>query len=229
MTYENDEKKITSEMIIDMLRHAGHVLHRLPENGGARARVLDLLDGESCSQKVLTEALGIQPGSASELLGKMEAEGLIVRTPLPSDRRGMRVSLTEKGLEQLNRQGASPADTWLSCFTDEEKAALAGYLKRLLDYWHESLLPPRPHRGERPFGPRPMPPHGFDGPHPRPDLGHRRRERYQPDGEFRPLDSRMPARPAGEGFRAPYAGEDGCIQNCRECPLGPQGKCVRRV
>ena len=244
MDYGNKDK---NEMIIDMLRHCGHALRALPHNGGAKARVLDLLDGGSCPQKVLTEALGIQPGSASELLGKMESEGLILREPLPTDRRGMRVSLTEKGQEQLQRQGTTPAAQWLSCFTDEEKTQLLELLGKLLGYWHESLLPQHPHRppyGPRPFGGRPVPPpyggrgfegrpfpphgdRGFDGfpggraPHGRPDLGRRRREGRLPDGEIKLLDSRTPD--------APYDGEEVCIHNCRECPLGPQGRCVRRV
>ncbi|MBR0464952.1 MAG: MarR family transcriptional regulator [Clostridia bacterium] len=238
-----EEKSFADGDILDMLRHAGHILHRLPQHGGPQRRVLELLDGESCSQKLLTQALGIQPGSASELLGRMEAEGLIRREPLPMDRRGMKVIVTEEGQRRLSEERVSPEGELLSCLTDEEKRALAAALKKLLDHWREDLLPPRgarprhPYEGDRREG-RPFPPpHGgsgfdpHDGPFGRsPHEGPHGRPGRLPDGEFVPLDERRRSeRRDYFAHRDPRPGEDVCVQNCSECELKAQGRCVKRV
>ena len=46
-----------------------------------------MLENECMTQSELTEYLGVQPGSASEVIGKLESAGLIVRTPSEKDRR----------------------------------------------------------------------------------------------------------------------------------------------
>ena len=49
------------------------------------------------TQRKLTERLGVQPASASEVLAKLETAGMIVRTPSEMDRRTVDVALTEAG------------------------------------------------------------------------------------------------------------------------------------
>ena len=66
-----------------------------------RERVLSLLDEtEGVSQQKLSLILGIRPQSLSELLGKLEKDGLLLREKNPSDRRETLVSLTPEGKER---------------------------------------------------------------------------------------------------------------------------------
>ncbi len=51
----------------------------------------------------LFEALMISSGGMTNRLDRLEKAGLIVRSPNPQDRRGTLVSLTEQGLELMNR------------------------------------------------------------------------------------------------------------------------------
>lgn len=63
-----------------------------------RGRVLALLKKrEGVSTKEMATVMGIRVSSLNEVLGKMEKEGYVERTPSPDDRRVMLVWLTDKG------------------------------------------------------------------------------------------------------------------------------------
>lgn len=63
-----------------------------------RGRVLALLKHQDgVSTKDMATVMGIRVSSLNEVLGKMEKEGYVERTPSPDDRRVMLVWLTEKG------------------------------------------------------------------------------------------------------------------------------------
>ena len=86
-----------------------------------RERVLSLLDEtEGISQQKLALILGIRPQSLSELLGKLEKDGLLVREKNPEDRRETLVSLTPEGRER-------------AASFEEERETLGALLTRLLD------------------------------------------------------------------------------------------------
>ena len=56
----------------------GHTMRHISEGKGSQRRILIILleEGSSITQSELTQRLGIQPGSASEVLGKLESAGL---------------------------------------------------------------------------------------------------------------------------------------------------------
>lgn len=90
--------------LIQALGHAGRF--RFDERGG-QSRALRLLPEQgSMTQRELTERLGIQPGSASELVGKLERAGLVARTPSQTDRRTADVALTEAGRARREQRAA---------------------------------------------------------------------------------------------------------------------------
>lgn len=63
-----------------------------------RGRVLALLkQKDGVSTKDMATIMGIRVSSLNEVLGKMEKEGYVERTPSPDDRRVMLVWLTDKG------------------------------------------------------------------------------------------------------------------------------------
>ena len=62
------------------MRRCGHFLYQR-QGGQGQRRVLTILQERgSMQQRELQEYLGIQPGSMSELIGKLEQKGLLKRT-----------------------------------------------------------------------------------------------------------------------------------------------------
>ncbi|MBQ4591761.1 MAG: MarR family transcriptional regulator [Clostridia bacterium] len=105
--------------------------------GQGRGRMLGLLlDHGEMSQSHLAYHLGIRPQSLSEMLAKAEADGMIVRRQSTEDKRQTLVSLTELGqsrVETFRENHRRQAAEFLAPLTDEEKAALADILRKLID------------------------------------------------------------------------------------------------
>ncbi|MGN1019344.1 MAG: MarR family winged helix-turn-helix transcriptional regulator [Aristaeellaceae bacterium] len=116
-----------------------HTMRAISEGKGSQKRILMmLLETGPVTQKKLTALLGIQPGSASEVIGKLETAGLLSRTPNPADRRTTDVCLTEAGLAAAREAMAVRAkrhETMFSCFTPEEKQRLLALLEQLNTFW----------------------------------------------------------------------------------------------
>ena len=125
--------------LVSHFREIGHTLRAVSEGKGSQKRVLIVIDHfGSITQSALTEHLGIQTGSASEVLGKLEAAGLIVRTPSSEDRRTTDVCLTEAGAVAAREALAvreKRHETMFSCFTPEEKQTLLQLLEQLNTFW----------------------------------------------------------------------------------------------
>lgn len=101
---------------------------------GSQKRILIILkEAGPLTQKELTERLGVQPGSASEILSKLENAGLIIRTQNEIDRRTTDIQLTDAGTElaleaaELRQQRH---EEMFSCLTLEEKATLLSLLEK---------------------------------------------------------------------------------------------------
>lgn len=109
-----------------------------PHRGQGRILALLKLQPE-ISQKELCAILDIRPQSMGELLAKLERSGLITRTPSEADRRVMDIRLTEAGKEAAGQTGRpDPADLF-SCLREEEQAALAEYLDRIIAALEQQL------------------------------------------------------------------------------------------
>ena len=87
--YSYNEKDTVGKLVSNFWK-ISRVLRDTYDGRGSQRRVLTV-------QSVLTERLDIQPGSASEVLAKLEAAGLIQRTANDKDRRTINISLTEEG------------------------------------------------------------------------------------------------------------------------------------
>lgn len=121
------EDKLTA--LLQALGHMGRFGH---DGKGSQTRILTILSREgTMTQRDLTERLGIQPGSASEIIGKLERAGLIVRTPSSVDRRTVDISLTEEGISRVEAQPKDAANSMFSALTEEEKDTLLGLLEKL--------------------------------------------------------------------------------------------------
>lgn len=127
--------------LILALRDTCHTLHQLYEGKGSQTGVLIALEETGpITQRKLTELLGIRPGSASEVLTKLEHNGLIRRSPNSADGRTMDISLTEEGQQQsllARQQRIRRHDEMFACLSEEEKQELLALLGKLNGAWGE--------------------------------------------------------------------------------------------
>lgn len=89
---------------------------------------------ESQTPTQIAQKLCLDGSTITGILDRMEAKGLLVRTPDPEDRRAIRVVLTERGLqlmEPLNEVISSTNKDVLKIFTEEEQALLKNFLERI--------------------------------------------------------------------------------------------------
>ena len=116
-----------------------HTMCRISEGKGNQRRILNIIgDAGTITQSELTRRLDIQPGSASEFLGKMESAGLIVRTPSEADRRTVDVRLTPEGkvrAEEATRERREHHAQMFACLSGEEKEILVSLLEKINDDW----------------------------------------------------------------------------------------------
>ena len=111
----------------------------LYEGKASQKRILMILNElKTITQRDLTEHLGIQPGSASEILSKLESAGLIIRTRNETDRRTTDVSLTDTGralAAEAFAQRQRRHEEMFSCISEEEKEKLLSLLERIYADW----------------------------------------------------------------------------------------------
>lgn len=97
MNEQLDAPELQNRLVLNFWDIA-HTMRRISEGKGSQKRILMILQETGpITQSELTERIGIQPGSASEVLGKLEAAGLILRSPSRTDRRTADICLTAAG------------------------------------------------------------------------------------------------------------------------------------
>lgn len=137
----------------DLLNLCGHYYaHRIGGSHRGQNSVLTwLAEHPDVTQKELAEGLGIMPASLSEVLMKLERKGYIDRFKDETDRRFIRVHLTEEGtaaLDMLEEKGENP----FSSLSSAEQETLKKLLSKLLSDWEARYMPERSRRNRRPFG-----------------------------------------------------------------------------
>lgn len=118
------EQELTRERGLSMAAY--EVLLRLWETPDHRLRMLDLARSTQLSRNGL-----------SQLVGRMEAAGLVERHAAPDDGRGTVCALTARGVRAFRRAAVVHVrgiqEHFASRFTDEEARQLAALLRRLLE------------------------------------------------------------------------------------------------
>lgn len=131
---------INGKLVINF-RDISHTMRSLYEGRGSQKRVLIiLLEMGKITQRALTERLGIQPGSASEVISKLENAGLILRTDSKEDHRTADISLTEEGImkaEEAKHQRDQRHEEMFSCLSDSEKKQLLVLLEKITLDWEK--------------------------------------------------------------------------------------------
>ena len=145
------------------LRDIGHTMRDMSEGRGSQKRILTvLLETGSITQRELTERLGIQPGSASEVIAKLENAGLLTRAESETDRRTVDITLTEEGkrqAEEANSQRIGRHGEMFSALSDEEKGMLLKLLEKVNADWESRYTERRAHHHDHHEH------HGHHGPH----------------------------------------------------------------
>ena len=120
-------------------RDIGHTMRQISEGRGSQKRILILLrETKGMTQKELTARLGVQPGSASEVLNKLEQAGMILRTPSETDRRTMDIRLTPDGegiAKEASIKRTERHEQMFAVLSDEEKDTLIGLLEKVNAHW----------------------------------------------------------------------------------------------
>lgn len=141
-----------NEKLVHCLLDTNHMMRMLYEGKASQSRILIILyEQKGMTQKHLTEFLGIQPGSASEILTKLENTKLIRRSPSKKDRRVMEISLTDEGIKHaktaIERRYKRHKQMFLS-LTEDEKELLLMLLEKIDDDWEERFSLTKNHSGQ---------------------------------------------------------------------------------
>ena len=90
--------------------------------------------GERATPAEISRGIFRESHSISEILGRMEKQGLLRRVKDLSRKNMVRVELTEKGLEACNHsEKRASIDKIFSALSKEERQQLRSYLERLRD------------------------------------------------------------------------------------------------
>lgn len=131
---------INDKLIMNLL-DIKHTMRYLYEGRGSQKSILILLhDVKMITQRELTKRLGIQPGSVSEVLTKLENAGLIIRTTSKEDRRTANITLTENGEQMADEAANQRTEThreMFSCLTENERTEFLGLLEKINADWDQ--------------------------------------------------------------------------------------------
>ncbi len=229
------ENMDTDQKIYHQLRRMGFATQHMTEERGGQKRILTmLLRRGPMTQRELTEILGVQSGSASEILSKIEAAGLIERSTNEKDQRTMDVRLTQAGTDAAaaaQEESEARIREMFSALTEEEKEQLSALLSKVDEDWRERF----PHRPRRPHGRPGEDPErhgrrfreeedGFRGHH-REDMGedfrrHRHGEKEEgPHRRRHDEEGREASADTADPDRCPCCGRH-CPRSALSCPRG---------
>lgn len=129
------------EQLVNAILDVGRDIRRLFEGKESQSRILMILRLQRVvTQKMLIQILHIQPGSASEILKKMEKAGLIIRVPNEMNRRASDIVLTRQGRsvsEKLIEQRRGRYREMRACLSEDEKVSLFSMLDRMKEDWQQ--------------------------------------------------------------------------------------------
>ena len=141
--HEEHQHPNYEEMGIDgklfaLLGKLGRMGHGGFNGKSSQNRILHILSNSECmTQRELTEQLGIQPGSVSEIIKKLETAGLITRQSNSADRRTVDITLTDAGKAQAEASRSHHVNhTLFETLTVDEKQQLLTLLEKVSQDWH---------------------------------------------------------------------------------------------
>lgn len=134
-----EKKHPLSNDVIKQLRMCGHFLYFKMGGKIGRRRILVVLEKHhELLQKELQDILEVQSGSLSEIIIKMENDGLIEKAKSEKDGRHLVLRLTEKGLKEAEiarSEHDKNVEELMSCLTENQKEELNNLLSTILSHW----------------------------------------------------------------------------------------------
>ncbi len=98
--------------------------------------LVELWQEDGLTQKQILDRLDVEQATLANTLSRMERDGLIGRTPHPSDRRAQIISLTERGrvLEREAINAAAEAENaLLGSFRSFERQLMLEYMRMVVE------------------------------------------------------------------------------------------------
>lgn len=127
------------ERLVRQLRACMHYFHYGMGRKSGQQRILSLLrERRGMTQRELQDVLGVQPGSLSEILNKVEAGGYIRRRQNERDRRRFDLELTEAGenaARDVREEHRQMIANMFSALSEEEKRQLSQLLEKMTESW----------------------------------------------------------------------------------------------
>ena len=126
-----------------LIRTCSHYIAHQPHRRHGQGRILKILaqQGE-VTQKELQEYLGIQSGSISEIISKLEMRGMVTKKKDENDKRKVILSITEEGknkVESCSHNTTNHENSKEDLFqelTEQEQETLKQLLKKLWNSWN---------------------------------------------------------------------------------------------
>ena len=148
-TLSTPVSSLNHELLL-LLQQTGHFLYHKRSCRSGQRRILLLLERwekehgseEGMSQQELQRQLGIKSGSISEILGKMEANGLLRKARLSTDRRKICIFLTQAGRDRLESKRAEnrkQEEVMFQRLSADEQEELKRLLDKMLSGWEEDF------------------------------------------------------------------------------------------
>lgn len=138
---ETGQSDDSQEELLAQLRKCGRFLYHKFGARCGQGKILKILaEKKELSQKDLQETLGIQSGSISEIINKLERRGLLYRVKDETDKRMARLMITEEGekeWEDMNNREIPGTNELFSVLKEEEQEVLRALVTRLNDSWEE--------------------------------------------------------------------------------------------
>ncbi|MFH8466975.1 MarR family winged helix-turn-helix transcriptional regulator [Streptomyces sp. NPDC017991] len=138
-----DADGLLAEQLLRLTRRVHRIQKRHLQSRGlgvtpAQSRLLRTLAhyGSPPRMADLAERLEVVPRAVTTLVDGLEASGKVRRVPDPTNRRVIRIELTEDGvrvLRELHGARREAAEDILEPLTDEQRAVLGGLLDTLVD------------------------------------------------------------------------------------------------
>ncbi len=130
------------EKLCFQIGRLARLMGRVPGAVLGQSKVLNILtEKDGCTQRELTEKAGVQPGTMSEILKKLEIGGYIRRLPDPRDGRGFVICLTEAGSIAAKSISKSVAGVF-DDLTETERDQLLFLLEKLEKSWRGKMPKP---------------------------------------------------------------------------------------
>lgn len=112
--------------------HTARRLQKYGKSGYSQQRILSILEEKGpISQKKLQEMLAVQPGSLSEICGKLEEKGMIERSRDEKDRRSVILRITEEGRRMKKGINVRKDNAIFSSLNEEEREQLRFLLNKI--------------------------------------------------------------------------------------------------